>query len=399
MAAAYGIGTYIDQLTFCLQNAHVDFEVILLHAKGDEVSISTEKGYRQIFIPSVVYRVNKDSLYYYRNVSYLLDEYITVCKNTKLIFHLNFMSNSRFISALKKRYACKVVLVCHYMNWSFNLLGDEKRLVSIIAKKSRERTAEEKIICKDVEDDLNAIKKCDKFVCVAQHSLNVYLNISDIDPDKCSVINNAIKDEYNDINHLKKESIKGKFWIPKETKVFIFVGRLDEAKGISSLLKAFKFLLKRRTDIHLILAGDGDISRWQKESANCWTKISFTGRLDKKQLAQLYQIAYLGVVSSIHEGFGLVAIEMMMHQLPVIVGDTGGLAEIVEDNISGLKVPIKKVKGKRTISHTALADKMEQLLSNEDFAATLARNGRKRFLDNYEISQFQRKIISIYKTI
>lgn len=399
IGAAYGIGTYIDQLTSCLKNAQVHFELILLHAKGDEMTVSMEKGYRQISIPSTSYRTQNDSKYYYRNVAYLLDEYITGDENTKHVFHLNFMSNPPFVSALKKRYACKVVLVCHYMNWSLSLLGDEKKLLTLLAQKSKERTSEGKRVCTTFRNDISAIKKCDRFVCIAKHALHIYLKTSDIIPEKCTVISNAIKDEYKQINLIQKQSIKRKYRIPEDTKVILYVGRLDEAKGVSSLIKAFKSLLGHRSDIHLILAGDGDLLRWLKESAYYWAKITFTGRLDKKQIYELYQMADIGVVCSIHEGFGLVAIEMMMQQLPVIVGDTGGLAEIVEDSISGIKVPVRTVKGKRMLPHTLLADKMERLLSDEEYASVLARNGRKRFLGNYEIKQFQDNIINLYKTI
>ncbi len=75
-AAVYGIGTYINQLTMCLKHSKIDFDIIFLHTKGYEVTISMEKGVRQISIPLVPYRKPEDDIYYYRNVVYLLDDYI-----------------------------------------------------------------------------------------------------------------------------------------------------------------------------------------------------------------------------------------------------------------------------------------------------------------------------------
>lgn len=398
-AANYGIGTYIEQLTSCLHKTSLSFEVIYLHGDGKEVTISKKKNYSQISIPAAAYRTTLGSEYYYRNVAYLLDEYIPRDKNTEYIFHLNFMSNPLFVSCLRKRYKCKIVLVAHYTNWSFALFGDEKKLLSIVNKTSRKRTGEEKQIYKSIQTDIKMIKKCDRFVCVAEHTLKTFQKISDIDQSKWQVIHNALKDEYKEIDTEKKLLLKAKWRINEDTKVVLFVGRLDEVKGISFLIKAFKNLLSTNPNSLLILAGDGDYSRWLKEVENCWTKITFTGRLEKKKIFELYQIADIGVVSSIHEEFGLVALEMMMHKIPIIVGDTGGLSEIVEDNITGLKVPIRMVKGKREISPQLLSNKMKLLLENDSFAYEIAENGRNRFLEKYEISSFKDKMLNLYNNL
>jgi glycosyltransferase len=398
-AAKYGIGTYINQLISCLNKTNLSFEVIYLHGEGTEVAVSEEENYRQISIPNVAFRKARDSDYYYRNVTYLLDEYIPQDKNTEYIFHLNFMSNPQFVSCLRKRYKCKIILVCHYTNWSFSLLGDEKKLLSLVNKTPRKRTSEEKQIYKNVQIDIKMIKKCDRFVCVAQHTLDTFLKISDIDKSKCQVINNALKDEYNEINVIRKPSLKAKWWISEDTKVILFVGRLDEVKGISFLIKAFKNLLETNPETRLMLVGDGDYSRWLKEAENCWTKISFTGRLEEKKIAELYQIADIGVVSSIHEEFGLVALEMMMHKIPIIVGDTGGLSEIVENNVTGLKVPIRIIKEKRILNVKKLTNHLITILHNSDFGEKLAENGRNKFLEKYEITSFREKILTLYKSL
>jgi len=398
-AAQYGIGTYINQLTSCLNRDHLYFEVIYLHGEGKEVSVSNEKGYRQITIPDVVYRPARESDYYYRNVAYLLEEYIPQDKNVEYIFHLNFMSNTQLVSSLRKRYKCKIIIVSHYTNWSFALFGDERKLFSILNKSSEKRTLAEKQIYKNIKTDIKMIKKCDRFICVAQHTLDTFLKISDIDKSKCLVISNALKDEYKEIKPGDKLAVKAKWNLHNETKIILFVGRLDESKGIEFLIQAFKNLLNTKPDTRLILAGDGNYNRWFKEAGRYSTKITFTGRLDRKEILELYQIADIGVMSSLHEEFGLVALEMMMHKIPTIVGNTGGLSEIIEDNITGLKVPIKTVNGKRKISPQLLSNKMELLLENESFALEIAKNGRNRFLEKYELSSFRDKLLTLYKSL
>lgn len=398
-AANYGIGTYINQLTSCLGTADISFDVIYLHGDGKEISVTKEKGYQQISIPNAHYRNKKELEYYYRNIAYLLDEYIIQNKNTECIFHLNFMTNPLFISSLKKRYRCKIILVCHYTNWSFSLLGDEKRLLSIVKDKSQRKNSTNKQYYNELQEDIRMIKKCNRFICVAEHTLNTFLKVSDIEDKKCQIINNALKDEYKKLTSTQKHTLKARWWIEDHTKIILFVGRLDEVKGVSLLINAFKKLLQTHSNIHLILVGDGDYNRLFTETSECCTKITFTGKLCKKKVQELYQVADIGVIPSIHEEFGLVAIEMMMHKLPIVVGDTGGLSEIVKDNVTGLKVPVKTLNGKRTILPQLLSQKIMQLLDNEQYASELAENGRKSFLEKYDISSFRDKILTLYKSL
>lgn len=398
-AAVYGIGTYIDQLTNCLKKTDIDFEVVHLYSEGKEVTVIEKDGYKQISIPAVGSYNTRSSRYYSSTVAYLLREYIPDDKNTQYIFHLNFMTNSYLVTSLRRLFKCKIILVAHYTSWSFSLLGDYEKLKTIISKNTRKLDKEEKQIRKSISEDKKMINQCDRFVCVAQHTLDSFIDSCNIDATKSFVINNALEDAYIELSDKEKQTVKKKYHIPEATQIILFAGRLDEVKGISSLIKAFKKVLANNPNAHLFIAGEGDFNRWLAEAKDCWARITFTGRLDKKQLYEFYQIANIGIVSSIHEEFGLVAIEMMMHQLPIIVTNTSGLSEIVEDNISGLKVPINIVEDKRVIDENILANKIMFLLDNLSYAHELGFNGRKKFLEKYEITTFKEKMLNLYHNI
>jgi glycosyltransferase involved in cell wall biosynthesis len=121
-------------------------------------------------------------------------------------------------------------------------------------------------------------------------------------------------------------------------------------EGINYLITGFKKVLENYPDTRLFIAGDGNFNGLLKESSGFWSKINFTGRLDKETLYDFYQMADMGVVCSLHEEFGLVAIEMMMHALPVIVTKTSGLDEIVEDTLSGCQNNQRQAAGGREMS-------------------------------------------------
>lgn len=398
-AATYGIGTYITQIIDCLKDENIEFGLIYIHAEGDEVTITEKEGYQLISIPTTDFSNPHSRQYYARNIAYLLKEIIPYEKGIEYIFHLNFMNNPELVTNLKKMFKCKVILVAHYSNWSFALLGDYDKLLRILAKKQGKRDYSEQKIVKDVKEDSKMISKCDKFVCIAHHSLESFAHICRLDVKKIVLINNALKDCYTPVDKEQRRTIRHRYHIPEGVPLLIFAGRLDEIKGIAFLIQAFKKVLERYTNARLLIAGDGSFNQWLKEAKYIWSQIIFTGRVEKNVLYELYQIADIGIVSSIYEEFGFVAIEMMMHQLPIIVTDTGGLSEIVEDKISGLKVPVKNDSKQRIVDIEILSTKILQLIEQPDYAKLIGENARRRFLEKYELVVFRKKILNLYRKI
>jgi glycosyltransferase len=399
-AAEYGVGTYINQLVTALKSSDLEFNLIHLYARGQEVNVEEKEGYKQINIPAPFLQFKNGNRYFTRNITCLLKEFIPEEKGVELIFHLNFMSDEYLVDCLKKRFRCKVILVAHYTDWSFALFGDYSRLKKLMEKSPKElkKTGENGIVS-SFRNDIRMIHKVDYLVCVAQHTYKEFHLFSPVPSEKTEVINNALQDIYRPVTEEEKVNLRKKYHLAENTKIVVFAGRLVEVKGLAGLIRAFKRLLVIHPDTHLFILGDGDFTFWMKEAADFWAKITFTGRLEKKKLYEFYTLADMGVACSLHEEFGFVAIEMMMHALPVIVTKTGGLDEIVEDNISGLKIPVQTRKGKRQISVKSLSDKMEYLLTHPVEAKTLGENGRKRFLEKYELSLFKEKMLKLYQNI
>lgn len=397
-AANYGIGTYMEQLIKALKTSHLEFNLVYLYARENEIKIREKDGYHQIDIPSPALHHINANRYYMRNVAYLLREIIQKERGIEYIFHLNFMTNPLLVRQLKKLFKCKIILVAHYTNWSFALLGDAWKLKQILGKRQKElRLPVERTIVKDFEEDIRMINRVDKVVCVANHTWKVFSKSKKIRTDKVEIINNALEDIYTPLSKIEQDLLRRKYFIDKNCKIILFAGRLDEVKGIAALIKAFKIIFSTYPDCRLVIVGDGDYNLWLKEATDYWSKITFTGRLDKNSLYELYQIAYMGVVCSLHEEFGFVAIEMMMHALPIIVTKTGGLDEIIEDNESGLKVPVNTRNDKRMVNVKILSEKINFLLEHTVIAERLGINGRKRFLEKYEISTFKRKMLNLYE--
>jgi glycosyltransferase involved in cell wall biosynthesis len=109
--------------------------------------------------------------------------------------------------------------------------------------------------------------------------------------------------------------------------------------------------------------------------------------MNKSELYEFYSITDADIVPSLYEPFGYVAVEMMMHALPLIVTATSGLNEVVDEN-SGIKVPLTELPDKVEISTSILAQKILYLLQHPGEAKKLGKNARKRFSEKLFFGYF-----------
>lgn len=403
IASKFGVGTYISQLTRLLENIEgIALTVVTLNSEKEEMCVTYINNVRSIIIPKPIVKdylfVKKQSYKYCRNVIYLLQPYIE--NENDNIFHLNFMNDGEFAALLKKRFCGKVILTVHYKNWAFSLAGDTQMLKTVLNKKMRDRNKFEKAIVKEFNDEKAFMQKnCDKVIAIANHSYITLSSIYGIDTSKLVLINNAVEDKFKTLCKEDKIVLREKYYIKPEEKVLFFAGRLDEGKGLLILIEAFRKLLNKDQNLHLFVSGEGQINTMLERSIYLWTKISFTGFLDKAQLYELCSIADVGVMPSLHEEFGYVAVEMMMNGLPVVVNDSTGLSEIIEDNINGIKVFLRGGNENIEDSAVLLADKLQFLLDNEDERIRIGKNARESYLNKYEQSLFIKKMCVLYGSL
>jgi len=186
-AAVYGIGAYTNQLVKSLINTEWKLNTVNLYTQGKEMEIVEYGQYRQINIPFPNEKMQSPFQYnkcYAKIITYFLKDIIPEDGETKCVFHLNMMNNYPLISYLKKLYKHKIVLVSHYADWSFALLGDYPELKKLLNKpKNAIKTEQEKAILKSFKEDIKMINRVDRFVCVAQHTLYTYCESGRISRD------------------------------------------------------------------------------------------------------------------------------------------------------------------------------------------------------------------------
>jgi len=179
--------------------------------------------------------------------------------------------------------------------------------------------------------------KVDRVICLSDYMYDILCVDYELEKAKISIIANGLTDTKKAISN--KKLLRKKWKIPVKEKIILFVGRIDEIKGVEYLFKAFREVLIGYPNSRLVIAGDGAFSKYSKVSQDICAKITYTGFLYKTQLYEWYCLADVGVIPSLFEPFGYVAVEMMMHALPVVATETSGLNEVI-DETCGLKVPV-----------------------------------------------------------
>ncbi|WP_426451227.1 1,4-alpha-glucan branching protein domain-containing protein [Paenibacillus sp. S-38] len=121
-------------------------------------------------------------------------------------------------------------------------------------------------------------------------------------------------------------------------RVLFFLGRLVFEKGVQTLIHAMPAILSAAPDAVLFIGGAGPMEdQLRALAAPLGEKVCFLGFVDDETKELLYRAADVCVIPSHYEPFGIVALEAMKHRCPIVLSDTGGLADMVEHGVDGYR--------------------------------------------------------------
>lgn len=194
--------------------------------------------------------------------------------------------------------------------------------------------------------------------------------------DKIWVIPNGVpirtKEVYFDTVEFRSK------YAEENQKIVYYVGRHVYEKGIHLLIDGASRLLSQNQNIKFIIAGAGPMSYELKEQVkNCGLEKNFyfTGFIDNDTKNKLYAVADVAVFPSLYEPFGIVALEAMEAGCPVVVTETGGFNEIIQNGENGLKA--------YSNSPESIAWNINQIINNASLALKLKENGLKAVNEKY----------------
>lgn len=162
----------------------------------------------------------------------------------------------------------------------------------------------------------------------------------------------------------------------------LFVGRLEERKGIDVFLQILPALLAQYPDLHVDIVGNdrlpngfggtyrGDFEE-RHAGAPFLDRVRFQGEVQEIALRGFYKACDVFVAPSRFESFGLILLEAMMFGKPVIACRAGGMVEVVEEGVSGLLA----LPG----DPSTLADALVALIGSPELRSRMGRAGRERY--------------------
>ena len=208
--------------------------------------------------------------------------------------------------------------------------------------------------------------------------------------DKISVIPNGIN--LNNFTGIDRDyDFRRRFAMDNE-KIILYVGRLVYEKGVQHLISAMPKILENYHDSKLVIAGKGgmiDELKSQVESMGLSNKVYFTGYLNQKEVQKMYKCADVAVFPSTYEPFGIVALEAMLAGIPTVVSDIGGLNEIVEHGVNGMK--------SYTGNPNSIADSVLSLLFDPQLAMNVTKNAKNKVKDEFNWQKIAQDTHYIYE--
>ena len=175
-------------------------------------------------------------------------------------------------------------------------------------------------------------------------------------------------------------------------KIILYVGRLVYEKGIQNLIAAMPKILAGYNDAKLVIAGKGgmiDELRQEAENLGLGQKVYFAGYVNGKDVARLYKAADIAVFPSTYEPFGIVALEAILSERPVVVSDIGGLNEIVQHRENGMKCYAGNAN--------SIADSILELLYNPELCANITKKAKLKVRNEYNWNKIAQDTHFIYQ--
>jgi starch synthase len=230
-----------------------------------------------------------------------------------------------------------------------------------------------------------------------------------VDPGRVSVIGNGIDtDEYKPD---PATDVLDRYGIDPSRPSVVFVGRITRQKGLTYLLDAAPAIDR---DAQLVLlAGAPDTPEIAVEIAAKTDRVRESRggvvwvekMLPRRELTQILSHATVFVCPSIYEPLGIVNLEAMACEAPVVATATGGIPEVVEDGVTGLLVPFDPVDSPSReprdpgVFADAVAERVNLLLRDPARARELGLAGRRRAVERFGWPAVAGRVVELYRAV
>lgn len=343
-----------------------------------------------------VFRVPKDKLFLLRILIQLIKIQLKIGID---VIHTNCGITTLCSLPLKILFGIRLINTCHgawmvCLNGGFlhfngrSCLGFNPKRCSLCMHKSAFELRIERFVL------MEAAKKVDTYIAVSG-KVKRYVKYALPHRDIYVIHNGVDIDKFNKLNINESKQVRRKFGLTENDKIVLFVGRHIFEKGIEYLIRALPKVRELVPDLKAIVVGDGpDRQNLEKLSRrlNLDDIVIFPGFLSEDDLILAYLISdvlVLPTLGGLVEAFGIVLIEAMAMETPVVATNVGGISEVVKNGVTGILVEPK--------NSDQIAEALIRLLSDVDMMLKMGSAGRQRVEENFVWKNAVSRILSLYE--
>jgi glycosyltransferase involved in cell wall biosynthesis len=223
------------------------------------------------------------------------------------------------------------------------------------------------------------MEEADMVISVSNLTRNICIERYGIDPDKIITVHNAVEPVDKSENEAIKKNVK--------EKVVTFLGRITFQKGPEYFIEAARKVLDLDPNVRFVMAGTGDLQhKMIKRVAKLGmgTRFHFTGFLKGPEVDKLLALTDVFVMPSVSEPFGIVPLEAMRSNVPVVISKQSGVSEILKH---AMKVDFWDIN--------AMADAIYGLLNYNALPQMFIHYGKSE-VDNLKWEHAAKKIKDVY---
>ena len=254
-----------------------------------------------------------------------------------------------------------------------------------------------------------ALEAADAVVAVSQEMRADILRYFRVDPERVHVIHNGI--DTAEYRRVASRDRLARFGIDPGRPYVLFVGRITRQKGILHLVHAIPYLI-RGTQV-VLCAGAPDTPEIAREIEAAVRRaqagrdgvIWISEMVDRPSAIELYSHAAVFCCPSIYEPFGIINLEAMACETPVVASAVGGIKEVVVHGETGFLVPLEQqdespfepVHPERFARD--MAARLNALLADEALRKTMGQKGRLRAEAHFSWAAIAQQTLALYRSL
>ncbi|MEM2912238.1 MAG: glycosyltransferase family 4 protein [Candidatus Bathyarchaeia archaeon] len=397
-----GLGTYAAEITrkFVL----MDNDVTIFTMNDDEGSLPTREIWRGIEIHRPLHIDISDSL-----PDVVADDVKKWGRGIQLfskILVYNYLSASKLVNELVKKENFKYdIVVAH--DWLSVIAGITVKketglpLVFHVHSTEKGRTlGNGSEVVSSIE--LRGARAADLVITVS-HAMKDELIKLGFPKEKIEVCYNGVDPQKYSPETVKAEDVKNlrdSYGIKEDEPMILFLGRLVGVKGVDKLIMAMPHVLQRYPKAKLVVVGVGDMQEYLKNLVKTMrlqdtVKLNFNFISEEERILH-YAACDVAVFPSLYEPFGIVALEAMSMERPVVVGASG---------VSGMREAVICCGEEQCGFHidpsnpSDIAWGINSALESPEKRRWLGKNGRKRVLNEFTWEKAAERTIALYERV